>query len=109
MSGIAGSCFSAMGELFTGSLSSSVGASGAIMGIVGALLAIVIIHKGSYKEITTGRILFMIAYVLYYGFTTPSVNNLAHIGGVVSGFLLTLIALYIKKCLIKGKGSRHED
>lgn len=110
ISGIVGSIFSAVGELVTGTYVLSVGASGAIMGLIGALLAIVIFHRGIYKDITTGRVLFMIAYIIYSGLTTSNVNNLAHIGGLTSGFLMMLIIFQFQNMWNhKRKESRYED
>ena len=38
----------------------------------------------------------MIILSLYYGFTSTGVDNMAHIGGVLSGFLLSIL-LYWKR------------
>lgn len=88
LSGIVGNMFSAGYEMLTGSYVSSVGASGAVFGIEGALLMLVIIYKGKCAEVTTGRLVFSIAFSLYCGFTSSHVNNAAHIGGVLTGFVL---------------------
>ncbi len=34
---------------------------------------------------TTGRIVFIIVFSLYTGFTAQGVNNAAHIGGLIGG------------------------
>ncbi len=105
LSGIMGNAVSGIWDLATGDYTYSVGASGAIMGLIGALLAIVIYHKGHYREITLPRVIFMIAYILYFGFTSTNVNNLAHIGGALSGFICLMILN-----LIRGRrGTTHED
>ncbi len=88
LSGIVGNMFSAGYEMLTGSYVSSVGASGAVFGIEGALLMLVIIYKGKCAEVTTGRLVFSIAFSLYCGFSSSYVNNAAHIGGVLAGFVL---------------------
>lgn len=86
LSGIIGNVFSAGFELMTGNFVSSVGASGAVFGIEGALLMLVIIYKGKCAGVTMGRLAFSIAFSLYCGFSSSYVNNAAHIGGVVTGF-----------------------
>lgn len=86
LSGIVGNMFSAGYELLTESYVSSVGASGAVFGIEGALLMLVIIYKGKCTEATAGRLIFSIAFSLYCGFSSSYVNNAAHIGGVLAGF-----------------------
>lgn len=71
----------------------SIGASGAIFGIVGALLWLVITHKGRLGDITLGKVLFLIIYSLYSGFTATNIDNAAHIGGLVMGFLFTFLVV----------------
>jgi len=63
--------------------------------IIGALLWIVIIHKGRYESLTGKGLLFMIVISLYYGITSVDVDNWAHIGGLAMGFVLAII-LYRK-------------
>jgi rhomboid protease GluP len=73
-------------ELLTGSYFSSVGASGAVFGVEGALLFLVIWHHGKLESLNAGRVAFSIAFSLYCGFTSTYVNNAAHVGGVLMGF-----------------------
>lgn len=89
LSGTAGSLLYAAYEFVTGNYADSIGASGAVFGVVGALLVIVIHHKGNYGGITIGRMAFMIFYMGYMGLRTSNVNNAAHIGGLLCGVLLT--------------------
>jgi hypothetical protein len=68
----------------------SVGASGAIFGVYGALLAYVVRHPDSIprrvladlRKSTGGFILFNVAY----GMSHAGIDNAAHIGGLVGGF-----------------------
>ena len=75
----------------------SVGASGAVFGIVGGLFYIVIRHKGRYEGIGLPGMLIMILGSLSYGFTGSGVDNGAHIGGLISGFLLCIIFYHKNK------------
>lgn len=86
LSGLAGNILSAGYELITSNYISSLGASGAVFGIEGAMLMLAILNKGKITEITAGRLAFAIAFSLYCGFTSSYVNNIAHIGGVLMGF-----------------------
>lgn len=79
----------------------SAGASGAIFGIVGALLYIAIRNRGHIGNITGRGIIFMIFCSLYYGYSSTGVNNLAHIGGLCTGFLVAIL-LYRKRNLESG-------
>lgn len=86
LSGIAGDVFSMGYELLTRDYISSVGASGAVFGVEGALLLLIILHHGRMESMTAGRVAFAIAFSLYCGFTGTYVNNAAHVGGVLMGF-----------------------
>ncbi|MCM1040002.1 MAG: rhomboid family intramembrane serine protease [Ruminococcus sp.] len=88
LSGFVGSIFYAGYELLTGNYMCSVGASGAVFGVEGALLMLALLHKGELADVTVGRIVFTIFFALYCGFTSSYVNNAAHVGGVLSGFLM---------------------
>ncbi len=96
IAGIGGGLLSMEYSSFLGNYVDSVGASGAIFGIIGALLWLVISHKGRLGDITLGKILFLIIYSLYSGFTATNIDNAAHIGGLIVGFLFTLIVRRIK-------------
>lgn len=69
----------------------SVGASGAIFGVVGALAYIVIVNKGRLEDISTRQIVFFVVLSLYGGFTSQGVDNTAHVGGLIAGALLGLL------------------
>lgn len=75
---------------------SSLGASGAIFGMVGALLWITLRNHGHIEIMTVRKVLFLIGYSLYMGFTGTNVDNAAHVGGLISGFLLAVL-FYHKK------------
>ena len=74
----------------------SAGASGAIFGVVGGLLCVVLKNKGNFKGIGLSGVIIMIAGSLYYGLTSSGVDNVAHIGGLICGFLLGF--LFYKNC-----------
>lgn len=94
-SGISGSMLYAAYEFSTGSFRDSIGASGAVFGVIGALLVIVIRHRGKYADITIGRMIFMIVYMMYMGLRASNVNNAAHIGGLLGGMVLTVFYMLI--------------
>lgn len=82
--------------LYTGDYAVSAGASGAVFGIIGGFLWVVLLHKGRMEDITTKRLLFMIVLSIYYGFSSSGIDNWGHIGGIVTGFLVSAI-LYHRK------------
>ena len=87
LSGLGGNILSAWYDIQTMDYSISAGASGAIFGIIGALLYVAMRNRGHIGDISGRRILVMIAISLYYGFSSSGVDNLAHVGGLVTGFL----------------------
>ena len=82
--------------LLGGEQSVSAGASGAIFGLMGALLYVVIANRGRLGDLSGKGMMLMVLLGLYCGMTSTGVDNLAHIGGLVCGFILALI-LYRKK------------
>jgi len=95
LSGLCGGVFSMYMMYKNNDMAVSAGASGAIFGMVGALLYIVLINKGRLEDITLRRLGFMVILSLYLGYTSTGVDNMAHLGGLVSGFVLAVI-LYRK-------------
>lgn len=95
ISGLAGNVLSAAMDLKTGEFVVSAGASGAIFGVIGALLVIVAKNHGHLRTLNGRGMIFMVVCSLYHGFTSTGVDNMAHIGGLASGILLAFI-LYRK-------------
>lgn len=93
LSGIGAGVASVWYELFSNQFTPAVGASGAIFGIMGALLFLVLIGKKNTLNITTIKVLFLIGISCYYGFTSTNIDNAAHIGGLFSGFII-MTAIY---------------
>ncbi len=65
----------------------SLGASGAVFGLFGALLYFRKYDKNLFNVIFGVQILVYLGISLFYGFTQSSVDNMGHIGGLVGGFL----------------------
>lgn len=67
----------------------TAGASGAIFGITGALLAIAVVarHRTLGRFLVASLVPFVIA-TFAMGFLLPMVNNVAHFGGLLMGFVL---------------------
>lgn len=97
VSGLGGNVLSLFSKASKGVLTGSVGASGAIFGLDGVLLSMVLFWNKPLENVTAGRVLFMIAYSLYSGFTGQNVDNAAHIGGLVTGFVTGVILCLIKR------------
>lgn len=96
LSGLGGNLLSLGADWTSGALVVSAGASGAIFGLMGALVWLVIRNRGGYGRIYGRRVYLMVGLSLYYGFTSTGVDNYAHVGGLICGFLLA-ICLYRKR------------
>jgi rhomboid protease GluP len=66
-----------------------IGASGAIFGLMGALLYFGLERPALFKRFFGYNILVIIIINLTYGFSTTGIDNFAHIGGLLGGFLAT--------------------
>jgi rhomboid protease GluP len=89
VSGLAGSIASLYFSARTGV---SVGASGAIFGVVGCLLAAIFtkarkLPPGLVASLRSSMLLF-VGYSLFMGFVAGFIDNAAHIGGLVAGFAM---------------------
>lgn len=72
---------------FMFSINPSVGASGAIFGLLGALLYFGIEFPNLFKVYFGRSILLTLAINLGYGFINTGIDNLGHIGGLIGGFI----------------------
>lgn len=91
LSGILANIVSDLAQTMTGDFAVSAGASGAIFGVVGALLASLVLGKGKIKNLNLYQIAVSLGLMLYAGFKTTGVDNIAHVGGAVSGVFIGLI------------------
>ena len=80
--------------LSRGEMVVSVGASGAVFAVMGALLFIVIYHRGRVRGLSLRQMMVMLLFSLYFGFTSADVSNIAHIAGLIIGFVLA-VPLYL--------------
>ena len=96
ISGIGGNLYSLYWNVSHGEQVISAGASGAIFGLMGALLYIVAVNRGRLGRLSGRGMLIMVALSLYFGLTSSGVDNSAHIGGLICGILITVL-LYRRK------------
>ena len=101
ISGLGGSLFSLTYVVMSAQEYRSVGASGAISGLIGALLVLVLVNHGRYGAVSLGRIILGICYMIYTGVQSTTTDNAAHIGGLVCGFS-TMLIMYLAR---RGRGN----
>lgn len=97
LSGIGGNGLSLLAKAMTNDLSGSIGASGAVFGLDGVLLAMVLFSNRRMENVTPTRVILMIIYSLYSGFTGQNIDNAAHIGGLLTGFIAGMIMCMIQR------------
>lgn len=87
-----GLCGSALSLHFAAQTAVSVGASGAVFGVTGALLVAVLQHReklpSAFGRDTIMGLSFFILYALMQGFAKEGVDNAAHVGGLLGGAVL---------------------
>ena len=102
--GIGGNIVSVVSDCISGQYGFSIGASGAVFGVIGALVCMILREylsqrrdpDASYRS----RIIYqnllvraavMTVFLLYSGWRNPVVNQAAHAGGIMVGYLLAII------------------
>lgn len=88
---------SALSLHFSSQQAVSVGASGAVFGVLGALLMAILRHREHIpasiaKRLMTSQGVF-VAYALLQGFGRAGIDNAAHVGGLVAGAVIALLLL----------------
>ncbi|MBB1483126.1 rhomboid family intramembrane serine protease [Tessaracoccus sp. MC1865] len=78
--------------LFSNPLGSTLGASGAIYGLLGAVLLLAIKHKGDVRGILT-----WIGINVAVSFLWANVSWQGHLGGLVGGVVATAVVLYLPR------------
>ncbi len=68
----------------------SIGASGALMGLIGLMLAITTRRGGAYMQMMRGNLLRWVVSIFVFGLFFPGIgiDNAGHFGGLAAGFLL---------------------
>ena len=82
-----------MGALFSmifNNYSASIGASGAIFGIMGAIVYFGYHYRVYLGNVIKSQIIPVIVLNLAIGFLSSEIDNFAHIGGLIGGLLITM-------------------
>jgi membrane associated rhomboid family serine protease len=91
VAGVAG----AFASYYVGGPETSAGASGAVFGLLGALLIELRVHRASYpqrwRSALFGILLFLTIANIAIGFLYPAIDQSAHLGGLAAGALATLL------------------
>ena len=94
---LSGICGSVLSLAFSNSNSISIGASGAIFGLLGAILYFGYHYRVYLGNVLKNQIIPIILLNLGIGFIVSGIDNFAHIGGLIGGIFTTMA------CGIPGK------
>lgn len=92
VSGLCGGVFSV---LFSGNAGVSIGASGAIYGLLGAMLLLTKKRGARYTGMNYSTMLLLAATAIGFGLLQEGVDNFAHIGGFLGG--IAVFSLLLRK------------
>lgn len=95
LGGIGGNLLSLAHSLGSGTNVIAAGASGAIFSVIGGLFCIALRNRSAFGQRNMKKLSLVILLMIMQGAIDQGVDGYAHLGGLISGFLLTLI-LYRK-------------
>lgn len=95
LSGLSGSVLSMGMQILRNDFHYSLGASGGVFGLDGLLLAIVVYAGKRFPEITPQKVLGILLLSLYSGMRSGGIDNAAHAGGLIGGFLSGMVVCFI--------------
>lgn len=114
VTGIGGNLGSLIFKIYCGQWNvGSIGASGAVFGLIGVLLALAFFSGLELPNVTPARMILVVGYSVYSGMDNPGIDNAAHVSGLVAGILFG--ALLCVKIRMKNRdnnvhiGGYHED
>lgn len=86
---LSGICGSLLSIAFSADNVISVGASGAIFGLFGALLYFAYNYRGYIGTVIKSQILPIVIYNLILGFFINGIDMMAHVGGLIGGIIVS--------------------
>lgn len=101
LSGFGGNVISLGLEMQSSNYAVSAGASGAVFGVMGAMIYVILRNKGRVADLSIKKMMIMAAFSLYFGFTSTGVDNAAHVGGLICGFLAALLLYHSGKGTVR--------
>lgn len=91
---------------FAFSTNASVGASGAIFGLLGAMLYFAMKRPSLLKSSFGANLVTTLLINIGYGIMNKQIDNYAHLGGLLGGFLTTGVVYTVKEETSKGRLSK---
>ena len=97
LSGIVAGTVSIVYNILSGNSVSSVGASGAGFGLIGAVVCLLLADRKQRGTQRTKRVILFAAISLYAGFSEQGIDNAAHVGGLLAGATVTTFLIWIRR------------
>ena len=91
LGGMGGNLLCIFLELNSRDFAVSAGASGAVFAVMGAMIYAVIRGRGYIEDLSARQVVIMVAFSLYFGFTSEGVSNAAQVGGLTCGFIMAVL------------------
>jgi membrane associated rhomboid family serine protease len=66
----------------------SIGGSGSLLGLIGVLLAITTNRRNAAMQMLRSQLIKWLIYIAIMGFFFSEIDNFAHLGGLITGFIL---------------------
>jgi len=89
---LSGICASIFSYIFSTNV--SIGASGAIFGLLGAVLVFAVKSKGKTGNGFIKSIISVIFINIFIGVTLPNIDNFAHMGGLLGGMIISFLVSF---------------
>ena len=80
----------------------SVGASGAVFGLIGAMIYIAVRYRNQLIQISMHQIVLFLILSVATGLGEQNIDNAAHVGGFLGGILLAAI-------LVKNQNNKERE
>lgn len=97
LGGTAGNVLSYYMDIRKGTAYVSAGASGAVFAVFGAMIYVLLLNRGQLEGLAVRKMAFMAALSLYYGFASQGIDNAAHVGGFLCGFVLAILLYHRRR------------
>ena len=88
--------------MLNGNSVSSVGASGAGFGLIGAMVCLLLADRRYRGTMLVKRVILFVAISLYAGFSEQGIDNAAHVGGLAAGIVITALLILIRRRRVEG-------
>jgi len=95
--GIVAGIVSIVYNILGGNPVSSIGASGAGFGLVGAVICVLLANRKQWGSAVVKRVILFAAISLYAGFSEQGIDNAAHVGGFAAGVVVTAFLIWIRR------------